>query len=94
MIMDWTTLRKGRGKDQDGSGSGDRPTSAPGLFVFFLVLAAGIAAAVLMNQPAPAIGGAVIAFYFLFAIQVAQQWEKVALLRFGRYIGCEGPDCS
>jgi regulator of protease activity HflC (stomatin/prohibitin superfamily) len=27
----------------------------------------------------------------LFAIKVVQQWEKVALLRLGRYVGLRGP---
>src|SRR6201999_1328236 len=29
--------------------------------------------------------------YFLFAIKVVDQWQKVALLRFGRYRGLRGP---
>ena len=30
-------------------------------------------------------------FYFLFAIKVVRQWEKVAVLRLGRYVGLRGP---
>jgi len=29
--------------------------------------------------------------YLLFSIKVADQWEKVAVLRVGRYIGLRGP---
>jgi regulator of protease activity HflC (stomatin/prohibitin superfamily) len=29
--------------------------------------------------------------YFLFSIRVAEQWEKAAVLRLGRYIGLRGP---
>ena len=29
--------------------------------------------------------------YFLFAIKVAEQWQKAAVLRLGRYIGLRGP---
>src|SRR5437588_6451156 len=29
--------------------------------------------------------------YFLFSIKIADQWEKVAILRLGRYIGLRGP---
>jgi regulator of protease activity HflC (stomatin/prohibitin superfamily) len=29
--------------------------------------------------------------YFLFAIKVADQWERVAVLRLGKYIGLRGP---
>jgi regulator of protease activity HflC (stomatin/prohibitin superfamily) len=29
--------------------------------------------------------------YFLFAIRIADQWEKIAVLRLGKYIGLRGP---
>lgn len=32
-----------------------------------------------------------VGLYLLFAIQVADQWEKVAVLRLGRYAGLRGP---
>ncbi len=32
-----------------------------------------------------------VGVYLLFAIKVADQWEKVAVLRFGRYVGLRGP---
>ncbi len=32
-----------------------------------------------------------IGLYLLFAIRMADQWEKVAVLRFGKYIGLRGP---
>ena len=35
--------------------------------------------------------GALIGVYFLFAIKVVRQWEKVAVLRLGRYVGLRGP---
>jgi len=31
------------------------------------------------------------AFYFLFAIKVARQWEKGVVLRMGRFYGLKGP---
>jgi regulator of protease activity HflC (stomatin/prohibitin superfamily) len=33
----------------------------------------------------------VLGLYFLFAIRVAEQWEKAAVMRLGRYIGLRGP---
>ena len=39
----------------------------------------------------PAIIGALLGMYLLFAIKVIQQWEKVAVLRLGRYTGLRGP---
>ncbi|MEI9976581.1 MAG: SPFH domain-containing protein [Ignavibacteriota bacterium] len=35
--------------------------------------------------------GALVGLYCLFSIRVADQWEKVAVLRFGRFIGLRGP---
>jgi regulator of protease activity HflC (stomatin/prohibitin superfamily) len=32
-----------------------------------------------------------LGFYLLFAIKVADQWEKAVVLRFGRFIGLRGP---
>jgi len=43
------------------------------------------------GSPAPLIAGILIGLYFLFAIRVADQWERVAVLRFGRFIGLRGP---
>src|SRR6266568_946200 len=59
------------------------------LFVICLVIGLGLSRAV--NHPAPAIIGALVGLYFLFAIKVVQQWEKVAVLRLGRYVGLRGP---
>jgi hypothetical protein len=35
--------------------------------------------------------GAFLGLYFLFSIRVASPWEKIAVLRFGRYVGLRGP---
>src|SRR5262249_60933829 len=43
------------------------------------------------QSPAGVIAGSAIGLYLLFAIRVADQWEKVAVLRFGRYTGLRGP---
>jgi len=82
--MGITILRRRRGSEQDGPRG--RGVSAPGMFVFITFTAAGVGAAVLMNYPGPAIAGALIGIYFLFAIQVAEQWEKAAR-RVRREIG-------
>jgi uncharacterized membrane protein YqiK len=44
-----------------------------------------------IHNMAPIIIGALVGFYLLFAIKVIRQWEKVALLRLGRYVGLRGP---
>src|SRR5437879_11802681 len=87
--MGITILRRRRGSEQDGPRG--RGVSPPGLFVFVVLTAAGVGSAALMNQPGLAIAGALIGIYFLFAIQVAEQWEKAAVLRLGRYRGLRGP---
>jgi regulator of protease activity HflC (stomatin/prohibitin superfamily) len=58
----------------------------------FLVCAGGGAlATALTRQPAWAIAGACVGLYLLFAIKVMQPWERVALLRLGKYVGLRGP---
>ena len=56
-----------------------------------LCLALGALLTVTMHQSAPIIIGALLGVYLLFAIKVVRQWEKVALLRLGRYVGLRGP---
>jgi regulator of protease activity HflC (stomatin/prohibitin superfamily) len=58
-------------------------------FVFCLVV--GALVGLTIHQPAPIIVGALLGLYLLFAIKVIRQWEKVALLRLGRYVGLRGP---
>jgi regulator of protease activity HflC (stomatin/prohibitin superfamily) len=59
--------------------------------VFAISLVIGLAVSQAVHNPAPGIVGAVVGLYFLFAIKVVRQWEKVAVLRFGRYVGLRGP---
>ncbi len=59
--------------------------------LFAISLVIGFAVAQVIHHPAPAIIGALVGLYFLFAIKVVQQWEKVAVLRLGRYVGLRGP---
>ena len=56
-----------------------------------LCLAVGVLLGSTVRQPAVIFGGALLGLYLLFAIKVVQQWEKVALLRLGRYVGLRGP---
>jgi len=61
------------------------------LLLFTVCLLAGLSIAEPTHQPAYAIAGAVVGLYFLFAIKIIRQWEKVAVLRLGRYVGLRGP---
>jgi regulator of protease activity HflC (stomatin/prohibitin superfamily) len=73
------------------SQSFDPRISRVGLAVFLLSITAGAGLTVATQSPYPMLAGALIGLYFLFAIRMANQWEKVAVLRFGRYIGLRGP---
>jgi regulator of protease activity HflC (stomatin/prohibitin superfamily) len=44
-----------------------------------------------LDNNAPLAVGLLIGLYLLFSIKVADQWEKVAVLRLGRFIGLRGP---
>src|SRR5580698_4134897 len=67
------------------------PPNRVAITAFVVFLAAGFIVAALLKNPLPLIVGGVIGVYLLFAIKVVQQWEKVALLRLGRYVGLRGP---
>jgi hypothetical protein len=65
--------------------------STIGRAVFLICFVLGLAPTLRYNNPAPVLIGLVAGSYFLFAIRVAEQWEKAAVLRLGRYIGLRGP---
>jgi regulator of protease activity HflC (stomatin/prohibitin superfamily) len=67
------------------------PVNGPAVALFVICLVSGVLVTSLVHHPVPLIAGAVLGLYFLFAIKVVQQWEKVALLRLGRYVGLRGP---
>src|SRR5215831_1164276 len=67
------------------------PVSGVALAAFLICLAAGIAIRASVRNPWPLIVGALLGVYLLFAIKVIRQWEKVALLRLGKYVGLRGP---
>jgi regulator of protease activity HflC (stomatin/prohibitin superfamily) len=55
------------------------------------VFLAGILATALTQSPAPLVIAIPIAIYLMFALKVADQWQKVAVLRLGKYQGLRGP---
>ena len=61
------------------------------LLLFVISFVIGLALSQAVHSPAPAIIGTLVGVYFLFAIKVVRQWEKVAVLRLGRYVGLRGP---
>lgn len=65
--------------------------STVGIAVSVICVLAGFQATVFTRHGVYAIIGLLIGAYFFFAIKVVNQWERVAILRFGRYKGLRGP---
>jgi regulator of protease activity HflC (stomatin/prohibitin superfamily) len=63
--------------------------AAMALFVVSVAVGFGITAVI--GNRIPLFIGIALGIYLLFSIKVADQWEKVAVLRLGRYIGLRGP---
>jgi regulator of protease activity HflC (stomatin/prohibitin superfamily) len=59
--------------------------------LFVISVAAGLGLAAALGSRAPLVAGLFAGIYLLFSIKVADQWEKVAVLRLGRYVGLRGP---
>src|SRR3954468_17055799 len=64
-------------------------SAAVALFVLSVAIGFGISA--LIGNRLPSFAGLVLGLYLLFSLKVADQWEKVAVLRLGRYQGLRGP---
>jgi regulator of protease activity HflC (stomatin/prohibitin superfamily) len=65
--------------------------SSPAVALLVISGAAGFGLTIVLGTRLPVIAGCAIGLYLLFSIKVADQWEKVAVLRLGRYIGLRGP---
>ena len=65
--------------------------SPVGVALCVFSIAVGVALALLAGSTVGLAIGLFIGIYLLFSIRVADQWEKVAVLRFGRYTGLRGP---
>ena len=65
--------------------------SAVGAAIFVICIALGAGTGAALKNPLPLAAGFLAGLYFLFAIRIAEQWEKAAVLRLGRYIGLRGP---
>jgi len=65
--------------------------NGPALMLFLGSLLIGAVTAAVIRNPLPLVIGALAGLYFLFAVKVVQQWERVALMRLGKYVGLRGP---
>jgi regulator of protease activity HflC (stomatin/prohibitin superfamily) len=81
-----------RPKSGNKSGATDMQVSRIGVTYFVIMIGIGVALTVLVtNHPWPLFITVPIGLYLLFAIKVANQWEKAVVLRLGRYAGLRGP---
>lgn len=76
---------------RDRAADARRIVSEIGRLAFFLVLAASGLAAGVAGSPIPVAVGFPVAFYLLFSLKVARQWERGVVLRFGKFQGMKGP---
>ncbi len=65
--------------------------SAPAITVMVVCMGAGLAGTLLTGNNLPLVLGILTGLFFLFSIKVVRQWEKVAVLRFGRFKRLQGP---
>jgi regulator of protease activity HflC (stomatin/prohibitin superfamily) len=65
--------------------------SGPGGLCCAACLVAGAVGTLLLQSPAPFYVAAALGAYCLLAIKVVRQWEKVAVLRLGKYVGLREP---
>lgn len=77
-------------RGDDGGSAGTR-INVVALVMFGVPTLAGIVMALLRANPFWAIGGAVVGFVLAQSPKVVSQWERVVLLRLGKYVGLRGP---
>ena len=65
--------------------------SSVGVTLLVVSSVAGAVVTTVTESRFPLVIGVLTGLYFLFSIRIADQWEKVAVLRFGRFIGLRGP---
>src|SRR6478736_9470095 len=59
--------------------------------LFVISVGAGFGLTTLLRNEVPFYAGLLIGVYLLLSMKVADQWEKVAVLRLGRFVGLRGP---
>jgi regulator of protease activity HflC (stomatin/prohibitin superfamily) len=80
-----------RSESEETMGGATPQISSIGVAVLAICITLGLVPTAVYNRPAPVIAGILVGLYFLFSIRVAEQWQKAAILRLGRYTGLRGP---
>ena len=76
---------------RDGSSANLPRANVVATIVFLAWVAAGVIGLVITGNPIPLIAGALVGFVCMQSPKVAQQWERVVVLRLGRFVGLRGP---
>lgn len=78
-------------KFQNAAGIDKLPVNGPAAAACLTCVVAGIVLIAWTQKPGFLVAGVLAGLYFLLAIKVVSQWERVAVLRLGRYAGLRGP---
>jgi regulator of protease activity HflC (stomatin/prohibitin superfamily) len=65
--------------------------SSPGVAAMAVCLAVGAAGTAVSANRLPVVVGIAAGLFLMFSLKVVRQWERVAVLRFGRYRRLRGP---
>ncbi len=87
----FSALKSMGSREDVPSRMGTTGISTEGRVLCLFLLAGGGIATALTRSPGWVIAGGLTGIYFLLALKVADQWEKAAVLRLGRYKGLRGP---
>jgi regulator of protease activity HflC (stomatin/prohibitin superfamily) len=68
-----------------------RYVSGVSILAFLASLLAGLGWGAAVRSPFPIVGGILAGIILLFAVKIANQWERAVVLRFGRFVGLKGP---
>ncbi len=74
-----------------GGSTGAQSICPLGIFLLIVLSLSGVGLAVWAKNPIPYIVLQLAGFYVVFALRVADQWEKAVVLRMGRFQGLRGP---
>jgi len=65
--------------------------NAVSVLLALIVFLAGLWGSIYTDHPAPVLGALVVGAAIILALQIAKQWEKAVVLRFGRFQRMAGP---
>jgi regulator of protease activity HflC (stomatin/prohibitin superfamily) len=74
-----------------GGSTGAQSICPLGVFLMIVITLLGVIVTGVTKQPWGALVGTLAGIYVLFALRVADQWEKAVVLRMGRFQGLRGP---